>query len=268
VKVHCHGKEFDEYSLTEAMRYKIPALFDWRKAEKNDWIVTWNNRVIQVFARFEFNKQNVKPSVILRTGYGDTSTASKHIYAKETKFFDDISKPYVHALPPTSKQKAYIERLINKNSFDEFGNANANDIISEYMAVFSDNNPKQALRRGLRILRKKSIKEMVNQSLKDKFESHGLDDDYVAVNLKTLVDDGETPDSVRLSALNRIGDVLGHTAKEKEEKAQNIIMISDGDKKLLAQVRQDLSDQQINQLMAKVKKDGVDAIVEDNDTEG
>ena len=135
------------------------------------------------------------------------------------------------------------------------------------MAVFSDNNEKQALRRGLRILRKKSIKEMVNQSLKEKFETHGLDDDYVAVKLKTLVEESKTPDSVRLSALNRIGDVLGHTVKEKEEKAQNIIMISDGDKKLLAQVRQDLSDQQINQLMAKVKKGGVDAVVESENTE-
>jgi hypothetical protein len=267
VKVYCHGREFDEYTVSEAMKLSIDALFDWRKAKKNDWVVTFDGKVIKVLARFEFNKSRKKPSIILRTGYGDTSLSSKHIYAKETKFFDDIDKPYTYGLPPTSKQQAFIDRLINKNSFDEHGNANANDIISEYMAVFSDNNEKQALRRGLRILRKKSIKEMVNQSLKEKFETHGLDDDYVAVKLKTLVEESKTPDSVRLSALNRIGDVLGHTVKEKEEKAQNIIMISDGDKKLLAQVRQDLSDQQINQLMAKVKKGGVDAVVESENTE-
>ena len=34
-------------------------------------------------------------------------------------------------------------------------------------------------------------KEMINQSLKEKFESHGLDDDYVASNLKVLVEDKE-----------------------------------------------------------------------------
>ncbi len=266
VKVHCHGRQFDKYEISQALEKNIDAVFDWRKAGKGDWIVTWDNKVIKVLARFEINKNRAKPNVILRTGYGDTSISSKHIYAKEAKFFDDINGPYVREVPITSKQRVFAERLLNKNSFDESGNPNVADIISEYMAVFSDNNPKQALRRGLRILRKKTIKEMINQSLKEKFESHGLDDDYVASNLKVLVEDKKVPHSVKLSALNRVGDVLGHTIKEKEEKAQNIIMISDGDKKLLAQVRQDLSDKQIKKLMSKVKKGGVDGVLQSEDS--
>ena len=39
-------------------------------------------------------------------------------------------------------------------------------------------------------------------------------------------------------------------------------MISEGDKKLLAQVRKELSDKEINQLMSKVKKEGIDGVVE------
>ena len=37
-------------------------------------------------------------------------------------------------------------------------------------------------------------------------------------------------------------------------------MISEGDKKLLAQVRKELSDKELNQLMSKVKKEGNEGV--------
>lgn len=92
-----------------------------------------------------------------------------------------------------------------------------------------------------------------------------MDDDWVARQYKDLVDSGSGV--AKLNALNRVSDLLGHAKREKEEKTQNIIMISDGDKKLLAEARKELSDKDIGKLMHIVKNKGIDGVLEAQDTQ-
>ena len=70
--------------------------------------------------------------------------------------------------------------------------------------------------------------------MKDKLIEKGLDDDYVADKLKGFIEDKGAPHSVRLQALNKASDLLGHSLKVKKEQFQEtVIMLSDDDKKEL-----------------------------------
>ena len=93
-----------------------------------------------------------------------------------------------------------------------------------------------------------------------------MDDNWIINQYRELID--TAPPNAKLNALNRISDLLGHSKKEKEEKTQNIIMISDGDKKLLAEARQKLSDKDIGRLMNVVKNKGIQGVIDEKSTEG
>jgi len=103
-------------------------------------------------------------------------------------------------------------------------------------------------------------------NLREKFIEQGMDDEWVVSQYKELID-GTSQSNTKLNAINRVSDLLGHAVKEKETSSQSIIMISDGDKKLLAEVRKKLSDRELNQLMSKVKSNGVKSVIEDKSPE-
>ena len=51
MKVKCRGKEFDVYSLPEALSLDIVPIGSWRKANAGDWIRTADNKVIKGIGR-------------------------------------------------------------------------------------------------------------------------------------------------------------------------------------------------------------------------
>tara|TARA_R110000822_G_scaffold244867_1_gene373584 strand:+ start:831 stop:1163 length:333 start_codon:yes stop_codon:yes gene_type:complete len=103
-------------------------------------------------------------------------------------------------------------------------------------------------------------------NIRETLLEHGMDDNWIASKYRDIID--SSPPNAKLNALNRVSELLGHTKKEKEEKTQNIIMISDGDKKLLSEARQKLSDKDIGRLMNVVKNKGIQGVIDAEDTQG
>ena len=267
--VTCKGKEFEQYELDEIDALGIKAIENWRDAKIGDWIRTYDSKVIKVIGRREKKLAGKRKSFsLIRTGYGETPTYRKKIYALRQKDWsgeENLTKSYVKDVPATQLQKQFADYISKNGELDKNGKFNTESIIDAYMYAFSDNNPSQALKRGLRILRKKHIVDRINMNIRETLIEHGMDDDWVASQYKDLV--SSSTGIAKLNALNRVSDMLGHSKKEKQEKTQNIIMISDGDKKLLAEARKELSDKDIGKLMHIVKNKGIDGVLEAQDTE-
>ena len=269
MKATCKGKEFEIYEINEADSVGIKAIENWRNAEIGDWICTHDNILVRVIGRrINKLKGKRKPITFIRTGFGETPTYYKKIYAKEQKCWtgdDLVYKQYVRNVPATVLQKQFADYISEYGQVDKNNKFDTASIVDAYTHAFSDNNPKQALRRGVRILRKKHIIDRISMNMREKLVEHGMDDDWVASQYREFVNDA--PPNAKLNALNRISDLLGHTKREKEEKTQNIIMISDGDKKLLAEARQKLSVKDIGRLMHVVKEKGIEGVIQTESTE-
>jgi len=269
LKVKCKGKEFDVYETNEADSLKIKTIENWRKAKVGDWILTHDNKIVQCIGRRSYNiAGKIKPLTFIRTGFGETPTYYGKIYAKQQKNWTGdelVHKQYVRNIPPTALQKRFADYLSKHGTIDKNGQFDSQSIVDAYTSSFSENNPQQALRRGIRILRKKHITDRISMNMREKFMEIGIDDEWVANQYKDLIIDA--PPNAKLNALNRVSDLLGHTKKEKEEKTQNIIMISEGDKKLLAEARKELSDKDIGKLINIVKEKGIDGVLETENTE-
>ena len=64
----------------------------------------------------------------------------------------------------------------------------------------------------------------------------------IILQYKNFIEDIDAPASTRLQALNRVSDILGHVEKKESKTEQTVFMLSDGDKKLLAQHKRELPD--------------------------
>jgi hypothetical protein len=244
MKIKCRGKIFDVYDLPEALKIGIKPVKNWRKAKAGDWICTSDDKVVQVIrTREEHPKGKKKSYYFIRTGYGEYPAHRSKIYSgqqpdyrRDTRY---SGKELIKNVRPTTLQKAFVDNLYMSEQINDDGMWDAEAVINAYQAIYSDNNPEQALRRGMGILKKKHIKEYISMNMRDKLIETGVDDDFVAQSYKDLIVKQDTPHATRLNALNRVSDLLGHMTKEKkEESVEGIFALSDGDIKKLASVRQ------------------------------
>ena len=99
------------------------------------------------------------------------------------------------------------------------------------------------------ILRKDTVKTAMSKIMKERLESVGIDDEYVAKRYKKFIEDNDAPASTRLQALNRVSDIMGHIEKKESNTEHTLVMLSDGDKKLLAQHKRKLPDKQLGEMI-------------------
>ena len=261
--IRCRNKEFHIYSMQEAKDNKIEYREDWRYADKGDWVLTNDNMVIQVVSRRETKlKDRKKPISYIRTGFGETPTYKSTLYAKKypaPRNDKGFNYEVERDVKPTLLQKMFAETLAMTGKMDPNGMWKKESVINAYQSIYNDNNPTNSLKRGNIILKKKGIKERMSELMKDKLTSIGLDDDYVAENLKKFVEDKGITPNVRLSALNRVSTLLGHDEKKIEQlEGTTTIAISEGDKKILAEFRKQLSDKELNNIINFGDINGVD----------
>ena len=99
---------------------------------------------------------------------------------------------------------------------------------------------------------------MMSELMKDRLESIGLDDDYIAAEYKEFIDNKKIPPNVRLNALNRVSALRGHDDKKVESlEGSTMIQLEDGDKKLLAVARKMLSADEIDKFLEQGEINGI-----------
>lgn len=257
MKIQCRKNIFEQYTTAEANELQITFSTDWRNAQKGDWIETSDHKVIQVLDRIigktYQGKSQLKPrkvSDMIVTGYGKTPTHFKRIIARKCGPRRDGQDPILE-MTGTDMQKEFVDRLVNYGEIAPDGMFSSNSIINTYMSVYSQNNPKSALLRGRGILKQKWAKTIMSEKIKDKLSAAGLSDDWVVEQYKNLGENAETPAATRLNAVNRVSELLGHNAKKIEGEQKMVIMLSDGDKQLLAEHRKTMSDKELDSLLKK-----------------
>ena len=78
-------------------------------------------------------------------------------------------------------------------------------------------------------------------NMRDKLIKHGLDDDWIIKQYKKIIAREENPANVKLNAVNRVSDMLGHHSKNREEQTEEqIFALSDGEMKQLSSHRKKL----------------------------
>ena len=262
MEVKCRNRIFDVFDRNESRILGIKFTEDWRNAKKGNWILTSDNKVLQVLGRRETKKKShKKPIIFIRIGYGEVPTYKSAIYAREySDWHWDNGHRYdlIKDVKPTLKQSMFIDELIRLGDIDSKGMWSYDSIVSAYQTVYKDNNPTSSLQRGLHILKKKRVKEHMSKLMKDKFDDIGVTDEYVADKYKNFIEDKKISAGVRLNALNKVSELKGHTEKETQQiEGTSIYALSDSDKKVLKAASIKISDKQIEQFLQGEEEDGI-----------
>jgi len=285
-KVLIRNKKFDVYSREEADAMGLDYVKDWRQVEAGQWFLTTDGRVLECTKR-HYRKPYVQKYIRsdgtqgesvskewheIVTGYGPTPTYKGEILASKqySPYWDKLRKePLIRDVKPTNMQRAFVDYLFMYGELDNSGLWSPESIIKCYQSIYSDNNPKMSLERGLHILRKRRIKEYIMQNMKEELEAIGLSDKYVAQKYKDFLEDEEMSETTRLNALNRISRLRGHDDKEIEQSQESVVLLTDGDRKLLAESRRQISSQSmddvVGEINVKVIEDFQEEIVEEAD---
>lgn len=245
MRITCRFKEFDTYTEEEAREVGIETISDWRRAEAGDWILTHDGRVLEVISRrTERHENSIKEYCYIRTGYGEHGTHKNNIYAvKQVSSHDRRynGQALLRDVRPTALQKTFVDNLIRFGGIRADGMWNAESVIRAYQSTYQDNNPEQALRRGVAILKRSKIKEYITMDMRDRLIENGLDDDWIIEQYKGIIH-SDSPANVKLSAINRVSDMLGHdTGNKREERTEEqVFALTDGTMKKLSAVRKKL----------------------------
>lgn len=246
---------------------------DWRQAQAGDWFLTTDGKVLECTKRHyrrpytqsyvkadgTTTERTTKPWWIIVTGYGETPTYKGEIVASKqfSPYWDKRRKdPLSRDVKPTNMQRAFVDYLFLFGKLDDTGMWSAESIIKCYQSIYSDNNPKMSLDRGLHILKKRRVREYIMNNMKGELEALGLTDEYVAQKYKDFLEGDDTSEAIRFSALNRVSKLRGHDDKEVEATQESVVLLTDGDRKLLAESRRKFSsenmDEAVNELNVKV----------------
>lgn len=245
MEVKCRNKVFDIFSEVDALSLGIRYTGDWRGAKKGSWILTADKKVLQVLGVRKLNAKTKKPIYAIRTGYGETPTYKHNIYGAKCKDYHKdvyLKGKLTRKVSSTALQTAFLNYLVEYCEPDQKGMWLASDLIQAYMMTYQDNNPNQALQRALWILKKDTSKEFMSMAMKDKLETVGVDDEYVAEKLKDFIEDKNAPHSVRLQALGKASELLGHNkVTKKEDSSEQVMILGDNEKKLLNKDKKDFA---------------------------
>ncbi len=261
MQVKCRNKTFEVFDKEEAQKLGINFTQDWRNSKKGDWILTSDDKVLQVLnKRITSKKSHKKAITFIRIGYGEVPTYKPGIFSREYKDWhweNGHKYDLIKDVKPTLKQSMFVNKLIELADIDSTGMWSYESIVNAYQNVYRDNNPTSSLQRGLHILRKQRVKEHMSKLMKDKFDDIGVSDEYVAVKYKHFIEDEDISAGVRLNALNKVSELKGHTIKETQQiEGTSIYALSDKDKKVLKAASIKISDTQIKEFLQTGDNDG------------
>ena len=260
MRVKCRFKEFDVHTEEESKELGIKPISNWREAKAGDWILTHDGKVLEVYGRrSEKHASSIKEYVYIRTGYGEHGTHKNNIYAIKQKSSHDrrySGKSLLRDVRPTALQKTFVDNLIRFGGIGANGMWDAESVIRAYQSTYQDNNPEQSLRRGVAILKRSKIKDYVTMNLREKLIESGLDDDWIIDQYKEIIHSNR-PANVKLSAINRVSDMLGHDTgnKREEQTEEQVFALTDGTMKKLSAVRKKMVTNGKNTEMAITYRD-------------
>jgi len=199
-KVFYHKKFYKIYSLEEAKKQKIDFCF-WReiKEKRKDWVLTDDNYVIPVL-----RSRKVGLREIFVTPFGTFDPQYKHTL----RFSEDSWEKDNPFWKPGLKSRLTLNKRLFVKWYLILG-----DEVEAYRKAYKCKRI-TAKKYGKRLLKKREVLELLSKELKDAFEKAGIDETYLLKKLKEIAEDNKAPVYGRISALEKLIDLIG--MKEKK----------------------------------------------------
>ena len=237
---------FDDVAEFRDSHPDISLVEDWRHSNKNDWILTDDERVCQVLHLGVMKKSDrKKETTFIRTIIGSfvcspnvklegPMRTNMHTFSKDGK-------------SPSVRRK---ERKTATNSEFLFAKyvAKGDEVVEAYMKAFPSNNEKYAERESKLLLKTERMRSLIREEIDKHLSEAEITPRYLLEEMRDIIDKAESSDRDKLSALNTLMKVSGMMDTEKKTESVTLFQgftkeqlnaIQEPEVKKLAEIKRD-----------------------------
>ena len=194
------GKQHRIYEPGDALPDHIMPRKDWNEARVGDWVVADDGCIIQILRRGVLGRHK---TIGTCTGTYTTSMDTErkpNIYNLSGK----VAEVTIHTRKNCTKREELFASRVAKGQ----------DPVEAYLDIYPAKSEAYAKKQAAILLTTERVDTLVNEKLKDTFETLGVDLNYLIGVAKDITDNARN-DSDRIRSLNMLWDAFGVIEKQK-----------------------------------------------------
>ena len=228
-KTHCVYDGIDEFLKHNPNKNIV---FDWRKADEGDWVLSDDDRVVQLLkVSKDVKRPGDRKNYKYATGWVRTVVGTFLIHDKTIMDTDFSSHPnrytFSKKIKDTSKRVRDRKKVTKKEKIFATNVAVGMGAVKSYMDAFNEANPDKAKNKAAVLLKQERVMKEVEKSVMDVAKGMGLDHDYILNALKILAETS-TDENIALQSLKEIGKAIGTLGGGVRKVEQGIVGLFQG----------------------------------------
>ena len=219
-KTHCVYDGLEEFLFHNP---GTNVVFDWRKADEGDWVLSDDNRIIQLLkvskdVKHPGDRKNYKYA----NGWVRTVVGS-FLNRKNVKMDTDFSS-HPNRYTFSKKIKDTNKRVIDRKKVTKKEREFATNIVvgmgavEAYKNAYTELSDNKARKKATILLKQERVMKEIEKSVLDVAKGLGIDHEYILGKLKGLADYSED-DNIILQSTKELGKIVGTsgaTVKQRE----------------------------------------------------
>ena len=201
---------------------KMNLVEDWRDGKEGDWVVSDDDRVVQLLKVSDLNHPNDRKNYKWARNYVRTIVGT-FVNNKNTFMdtdFDQHPNRYTFSkkIKYTSKRVTKRKKVTNNEKIFATNVVSGMGPVKAYIDAFqtvTDEN--KARKKALVLLKQERVMQEIEKSVLDVAKELGVDHRYILNRLKTLADDSED-DNIILQSTKELGKIIGTSTSPVKQK--------------------------------------------------
>lgn len=179
---------------------------DWREGEENDWVLTDDGKVTQILRRKKMKNTTLKAVDDYYITLLGPCFRSGNLKGEPKKDYNSFGKrKNIEDKPLTWREIRFVKMI-----------AHGENPLQAYLESFETNNEQTAKVKSSLLLKQTRIKQEVEKEIEQLLSDIGVDKRWTLEHAKSIVENPDTTDAVKLRALENFMKIQSMYPKEKK----------------------------------------------------
>ena len=210
---------------------KMNLVEDWRDGKEGDWVVSDDDRVVQLLKVSDLNHPNDRKNYKWAKNYVRTIVGT-FVNNKNTFMdtdFDQHPNRYTFSkkIKYTSNRVKKRSKLTNNEKIFTTNVVSGMGPVKAYMDAFKATSEGKARKKALVLLKQERVMSDIEKGVLDVAKEMGIDHRYILERLKCLSDNSED-DNIILQSTKEIGKIIGTNGMTMKQKEVGVIGMFQG----------------------------------------
>ena len=221
-KRHFIYDSYDEF-ISESKETNV--VKNWREAKEGDWVMSDDDRVIQILKVGALNHPNDRKNYKYSNGYVRTVVGT--FINREKTFMDtDFSKhpnryTFSTTIKDTHKRVKQRKDVTKNEKIFAVNVASGANPVHSYMDTYNEPNENKAKRKAIVLLKQERVMQEIEKGVMDVAKTLGIDHEYILSTLKRLADFSDD-DNIILQSTKELGKIIGTAGGKISDRSQAV----------------------------------------------